>query len=53
MSKTVNTAPAKPVASTNDSGRVKVGSGMIRFATTTKSIRDAGRVQVGSGMIRF
>lgn len=55
MSKTVKTAAAKPVASTNDSGRVKVGGGMIRFAANvaTKTTRDAGRVKVGGGMVRF
>ncbi len=55
MSKTVKTTPAKPAASTNDTGRVKVGGGMLRFAAsnTTKSTRDSGRVQVGGGMVRF
>ena len=56
MSKTVTTAPvAKPAASTTDAGRVKVGSGMMRFAvkTAAQSTVDAGRVQVGSGMMRF
>jgi hypothetical protein len=55
MSNTVKTAPTKPAATTNDSGRVKVGGGMLRFAAqnTTKSTHDAGRVKVGGGMVRF
>ena len=48
MSKTVKTAPAKPAASTNDSGKVRVGNGMKRFAT-----KDSGKVRVGNGMKRF
>ena len=54
MSKTVKTTTTKP-ASTNDSGRVKVGSGLMRFSvkSTAKSTHDAGRVQVGSGLMRF
>ena len=31
MSKTTQAAPAKPVPATNDSGRVRVGTGMQRF----------------------
>ncbi len=50
MSKTIKTAPVKPIASTTDVGRVKVGGGMKRFAKPT---RDTGRVQVGGGMKRF
>jgi hypothetical protein len=55
MSKTVKIAPAKPVATTADSGRVKVGGGMIRFvaSASAKSTKDMGRVKVGGGMVRF
>ncbi len=49
MSKTVKTAPVKPVA-TKDAGRVHVGGGNIRFAA---KVRDAGKVTVGGGNIRF
>jgi hypothetical protein len=54
MTKTVKTAPAKP-ASTKDSGRVHVGGGMMRFASTkaVTQTRDAGKVHVGGGMMRF
>ncbi len=31
MSKTTQTVPAKPVPATNDTGRVRVGNGMLRF----------------------
>ena len=31
MSNTTTTAPAKPAPATNDSGRVRVGNGMLRF----------------------
>lgn len=48
MSKTVKSAPVKPVA-TKDAGRVHVGGGNIRFAAT----KDAGKVTVGGGNIRF
>jgi len=53
MSKTTKTAPAKPTPSTNDSGRVKVGGGALRFATVAKPTHDAGRVQIGGGALRF
>lgn len=39
-----------------DSGRVRFGSGMIRFSDAPVSgdtIKDTGRVRLGSGMIRF
>ncbi len=48
MSNTVKPVPAKPVASTADSGKVRVGNGMKRFAT-----KDSGKVRVGNGMKRF
>ena len=48
MSKTVKSAPVKPVA-TKDAGRVHVGGGNIRFA----AVKDAGKVTVGGGNIRF
>ena len=35
-------------ATTNDSGKVRVGNGMKRFAT-----QDSGKVRVGNGMKRF
>ena len=51
MSKTVKSAPVKPVA-TKDAGRVHVGGGCMRFANT-KSVQDAGKVHVGGGCMRF
>lgn len=33
---------------TKDSGRVRIGAGMMRF-----DIKDSGRVRVGAGMMRF
>ena len=51
MSKTVKSAPVKPVA-TKDAGRVHVGGASIRFATTG-SVKDAGKVHVGGASIRF
>ena len=58
MSKTVTVAPVKPVpASTKDTGRVQIGSGMMRYTVKvpgkTTVTHDAGRVQIGSGMMRF
>lgn len=56
MTKTVKTASAKPVPATTDSGRVKVGGGMMRFASSkivVSKTHDAGKVHVGGGMMRF
>jgi hypothetical protein len=56
MTKTVKSAPAKPAASTNDSGRVHVGGGLMRFASTKSTAtktHDAGKVHVGGGLMRF
>jgi hypothetical protein len=36
-------------ASTRDTGRVRIGGGMMHFHTT----KDAGRVHIGGGMMRF
>jgi hypothetical protein len=33
---------------TKDSGRVRIGAGMMRFDT-----KDSGRVRIGAGMMRF
>ncbi len=60
MTKTVKTT-AKPTtrpvpASTNDTGAVHIGGGMMRFsvkADAKPSTNDAGRVHVGGGMMRF
>ena len=56
MTKTVKTAPIKQAPSSNDTGRVKVGGGMIRFGAAkpgAPKTQDAGKVHVGGGMIRF
>ena len=53
MSKTVKTAPAKPATTTTDSGRVKVGGGVRRFAKPVAPTNDSGRVKVGGGVRRF
>ena len=53
MPKTVTTAPAKPVATTTDTGRVKVGGGVRRFAKPVAPTSDNGRVKVGGGVRRF
>lgn len=37
------------LASTRDSGRVRIGGGMMHFHNT----KDAGRVHFGGGMMRF
>jgi hypothetical protein len=60
MSKTVKTQ-AKPTtrpapASTNDTGAVHVGGGLMRFAVKADAkltTADAGRVHVGGGLMRF
>jgi len=33
---------------TKDSGRIRIGGGMMRFDT-----KDSGRVRIGGGMMRF
>ena len=41
---------------TKDSGRVRVGAGMIHFSDPTPArdaTKDAGRVHIGAGMLRF
>jgi hypothetical protein len=45
--------PARP--QTEDSGRVRLGGGMISFDDTKvrDEIKDAGRTKLGGGMIRF
>jgi hypothetical protein len=42
------TIVASTARDTKDSGRVRVGAGMMRFDT-----KDTGRVRVGAGMLRF
>ena len=39
-------------SSVKDSGRVRIGGGMIRFQAPA-SVKDSGRVRIGGGMIRF
>ena len=38
-----------------DTGRVRVGGGMLRFTmgSTPDAVRDTGKVRVGGGMLRF
>lgn len=47
-----STTPTVAITSTardtKDSGRVRIGAGMMRFDT-----KDSGRVRVGAGMMRF
>ena len=42
-------------AQTDDSGRVRLGGGMISFDNTKvrDEIKDAGRTKLGGGMIQF
>jgi hypothetical protein len=41
---------------TKDSGRVRIGAGMIHFSDPTPprdATKDVGRVRLGAGMIQF
>lgn len=39
-------------SSVKDSGKVRIGGGMIHFQAAA-SVKDSGRVRIGGGMIRF
>jgi hypothetical protein len=47
VTKSASVQPKKVAQATKDSGRVKLGGGMLRFT------KDAGRVKLGGGMLRF
>ena len=46
---------ATPSPATADTGRVRIGGGMISFDDTKvrDEIKDAGRTKIGGGMIHF
>ena len=54
-SKTKVGSVVSPRTGTEDSGRVRIGGGMISFDDTKirDEIKDSGRTKIGGGMIQF
>lgn len=49
------TATGRTPDAIRDTGRVRVGGGMLNFipSKTLDAVKDTGRVRVGGGMLRF